>query len=252
MRVPANISLSRCNRCYGRRIRYEFLWQVYWRNLQAGGTKIFAIGYFGGTEDAKRSIGGRLRAVSGGGLVAQMEVDASGNAEAVLDVLCAVGEARVDEVELYQAQIEAVIDVKIHPAASLEIERGGVAGQHTFDRVLAGGREGVTELALDEDGAFAVPGGRADVADVIGVARPDGEGDGVNVDHATQIGAGSARAPGDEADSLPGSVGHLYRCAAEIEVGVGLVADAARGVVDVHHAEVAAGLSVGAGHKHKR
>src|ERR1700743_2349164 len=95
----------------------------------------FAIGYFGGTEDAKRSTGGLLHAVSGGGLVAEMEVDASGNAEAVLDVLCAVGEARVDQVELNQAQIEAVIDVKIHPTASLEIERGGVAGQHTFDRV---------------------------------------------------------------------------------------------------------------------
>ena len=51
-------------------------------------------------------------------LVADMEVDAGGEAEAVLDVLCAVGETRVDDVHLHHAEIEAVIDVEVHAAAA--------------------------------------------------------------------------------------------------------------------------------------
>jgi hypothetical protein len=79
----------------------------------AGGRdEYFAIGYFGGKEDAKRKCHWALACdVRRFSLVAKMEVDAGGDAEAVLDVLCAVGEARMDEVELYQAEIEAVIDV---------------------------------------------------------------------------------------------------------------------------------------------
>src|SRR6185437_8550934 len=187
-----------------------------------------------------------------GRLVADMEVDAGGDAEAVLNVLRAVGEARVDEVHFHDTEIEAVIDVEIDATAALEVERGGVTGEDAFDRVLAGCREGVAEFALDEDGALAVPGCRADVADVVGVARTDEEGDGVDVDRAAQVGARGARAAGDEADSLPRSIGDLGGRTAEIEVGVGLVADETRGILNEHHAEVAAGLGMRAGGRKQR
>jgi hypothetical protein len=73
---------------------------------------------------------------NGARLIADVEVYSSGEADAVLNVRRAIGKARMNDVTLDQAQIESVIDVKIHAAAALEIERGGITGEHAVDRVL--------------------------------------------------------------------------------------------------------------------
>jgi len=56
------------------------------------------------------------------GLIAEVEVDARGEAETVLNVFGAVREARVDQIRFDDSEIKAVIDVQIDAAARLEIE----------------------------------------------------------------------------------------------------------------------------------
>ena len=123
MKAPANISLSCCDRrCKRNRL------DTYSYGKSTGEVDREERGKF---RDWVTSVGrgrSQWRPACGregdarGCLVSEVEVDAGGEAEAVLDVFGAVGESGVNQIHLHEAEIEAVIDVEIHAAAGFEVE----------------------------------------------------------------------------------------------------------------------------------